>query len=79
MSKVIGFVFYAGAHCVSPVVSAPQMTTVERVPCAAPIYAPVANPFKAVQEVNTVSVAAAKPVAKKTPRKGKKSKRRNRR
>lgn len=79
MSKVIGFVFYAGAHCVSPVESAPQMTIVEQVPCAAPIYAPVANPFKAVQQVNTVSVAVAKPAAKKPARKNKKLKRRSRR
>jgi hypothetical protein len=79
MSKVIAFVFYTGAHCVSPVESAPQMTIVEQVPCAQPIYATVGNPFKAAQEMNTVSVATTKAVVKKPARKGKKSKRRNRR
>lgn len=79
MSKVIAFVFYTGAHCVSPVESGPQMTIVEQVPCAEPIYATVGNPFKAAQEMNKVSVAATKTAVKKQARKGKKTKRRSRR
>lgn len=65
MSQLVAILFYTGAACISPVDSAGNTTTVYRVPCAEPIYAPVGNPYKVAQEQNALPVLPAPKAAKK--------------
>lgn len=71
---LLGIIFFTGAECVSPIRTSGSETFVSQVPCATPIYAPVGNPFKIVQEPNTVSVSLTPP-KKKPLRKKRKSRR----
>ena len=64
MSQLLGIVIMTGAACISPVTEATNTTTVYRVQCAQPIYGPVANPFKAVQETNAIAVPPPKKAKK---------------
>lgn len=78
MTPLLAIIISTGAACVSPVAYEPGGMTVHQVPCARPIYAPSANPFKAVQEPNAISVAKAKPKSVKA-KKSRKAKRKVRR
>lgn len=56
MSQLLGIVFFTGAVCISPVDVVERQTIVHRVPCAEPVRAPLANPFKLAQEQNVVTL-----------------------
>lgn len=85
MSNILGIVILSGASCISPVEQsdALKMTVVKKVPCAVVIRAPIANPFKAAQQPNTITPAAAKvtdaPKLKSPPKKKPRKKRKARR
>lgn len=58
MSKIAALViFYTGTACVSPAVHGPGFTELQKVDCFEVVYVPSANPFKAAQEPNVISVA----------------------
>lgn len=64
MSAVVALVILSGAACSSPVEQAPRETIAHQVPCAIVIRERSANPFKIVQQPNTITKASA-PVGKK--------------
>jgi hypothetical protein len=81
MTNILAIVILSGASCISPVENSDvlKMTVVGKVPCAVVIREPVANPFKATQQPNTITPAAAtKPPAFKYPKKKSKKKRKKR-
>ena len=82
MTNILAIVILSGASCISPVEQsdALKVTVVGKVPCAVVIREPVANPFKAAQEPNTITPVAAKPAPKfKYPPKNKTKKKRKKR
>lgn len=82
MSQILAIVILSGASCISPVEQsdALKMTLAGKVPCAVVIREPIANPFKAAQQPNTITPAAAKPAPKfKYPPKKKAKKKKSRR
>jgi hypothetical protein len=83
VNNILAIVILSGASCVSPldVSDALKVTMASKTPCAVVIREPVANPFKAAQQPNTITPAAAtKPPAFKYPpkKKAKKKKRKKR-
>lgn len=83
MTNILAIVILSGASCVSPIETsdALRVTMASKVPCAVLIREPIANPFKAAQEPNTVTPAAATPAPafKYLPKKKAKKKRRAKR
>lgn len=59
MSNILAIVILSGASCYSPVEQAPRMTVAYQVPCAVVIRQQSANPFKRLQEPNTIAPAPA--------------------
>lgn len=79
MTNILAIVILSGASCISPVEQsdALRLTIAGKVPCAVVIREPVANPFKAAQQPNTITPAAVtKPPAFKYPPKKKAKKKR---
>lgn len=66
--RLVDIIILTGAACVSPVESVPGGTVAYKTPCAVLIYVPDANPFKAAQEQNAITVAPP-PKAKAKKRK----------
>ena len=59
MSKVAALIiFYSGTACVSPALQGHGFTELQKVPCFEVMWVPSANPFKAAQEANVISVAS---------------------
>jgi hypothetical protein len=54
-AELLGFIVIVGSACVSPAETAGASTSLYRVPCATPVYAITANPFKRLQTPNTIS------------------------
>lgn len=82
MTNILAIVILSGASCISPVEQSDvlKVTVVGKVPCAVVIREPVANPFKAAQQSNTITPAAAtKPPTFKYPPKKKSKKKRKKR
>lgn len=66
MSKIAALIiFYSGTACVSPATYGPGYTELQKVPCFEVVYVPSANPFKAAQEPNVISVATVPKVTVK--------------
>lgn len=68
MSAVVALVILSGAACSSPVEQAPRETIAHQVPCAIVIRERSANPFKIVQQPNTITPAAAPVKTKAAPK-----------
>ena len=82
MSQIIAIVLLSGASCVSHIdqSDALKVTLASKTPCAVVIREPIANPFKAAQQSNTITPAAAtKPPTFKYPPKKKSKKKRKKR
>lgn len=82
MTNILAIVILSGASCISPVEQsdALRLTIAGKVPCAVVIREPVGNPFKAAQQPNTITPAAATaPAFKYPPKKKAKKKRKARR
>lgn len=79
MSNILAIVILSGASCISPVEQsdALKLTIARKVPCAVVIREPVANPFKAAQETNTITPAAVTPPIKKVAKKKSKTRRKH--
>jgi hypothetical protein len=60
MNHILAIIITTGAACVSPLTADPGGVTVEKVECAKIVQYHSANPFKAVQQPNVVSVAKPK-------------------
>jgi hypothetical protein len=69
---VVALVMLTGPGCYSPIEQQPNTTIVYKVPCAIVIREQTANPFKRVQEANTVTPAKAVSKPKKKKRRVKK-------
>lgn len=78
MTPIVAIVILTGASCASPVEQLDRTTVAWQVPCAIVLREQSANPFKAVQQPNTITPAAAVPKYTYAPKK-KKKKRKGRR
>ena len=63
--KPIDVVFLFGAACVSPADHVPHGIVLHKTPCAEVIYL-IANPYKAAQEQNTITIPPGKSGTKRT-------------
>jgi len=71
VSQILAIVILSGASCMSHVghSEALRVTTASKTPCAVVIREPIANPFKAAQEVNEPAVLPATPPVKTAAKK----------